>query len=334
MESKSILSTQWMEYCHVIYKDNKGLVVDPGFNVVGIAKELKALNLESVDILLTHCHFDHYVGVNDVLEMYPDANIYVHEASVPVFQHGNVWFEKQFGDPYIFNKTPIFYEPKMNIQGFELKVDWVPGHTIEHVLIHIVGEDSIIVGDTIFRTTIGRTDFFSANQMYLDETLKVFEAIDGNTTVYQGHDVPFKLQEAFDNNPFFTEWREQVTPVKETLNLDECEVDSNLDAKYKDHKDYESWLITQKLLMSIKSKVDLIPTEENGFYTSGWNWNKKIYQAFATEAWDELNDITKEEVNIYNYQVFMKYTLLAELRLINNKIKTDDIEKWFNIIKK
>ena len=67
-------------------------VIDPGGSADQILARIRKNNLDVKLILLTHGHFDHVLGVPDLLAVYPDLPVYITETDYPEARDGG-----QFG---------------------------------------------------------------------------------------------------------------------------------------------------------------------------------------------------------------------------------------------
>ena len=62
--------------CYIIYRDNKCIIVDPGSSSnIEILEFLKLNNLSPEYIFLTHEHFDHIWGLNDLKSIFLDLKV-------------------------------------------------------------------------------------------------------------------------------------------------------------------------------------------------------------------------------------------------------------------
>ena len=66
--------------CYLLYDETAGnaaAIVDPGGSADQILAKIKQDKLDVKMILLTHGHFDHVLGVQDILASYPDLPVYI-----------------------------------------------------------------------------------------------------------------------------------------------------------------------------------------------------------------------------------------------------------------
>jgi glyoxylase-like metal-dependent hydrolase (beta-lactamase superfamily II) len=163
MNSVIIPVTPFQQNCSLHWCENTGdaVIVDPGGEPDVILDTVAEQDVNPVKILLTHGHLDH-VGATETLRTRLD---------IPVFgpqQEDRFWFEllptqcEKFGFP----PTPAFVPDHWLEQGDivefgaeTLEVLHCPGHTPGHVVFFHRSSRLAIVGDVLFRNSIGRTDF-------------------------------------------------------------------------------------------------------------------------------------------------------------------------------
>lgn len=174
----------------LIDEDSKeAVIIDLGGDYTSVFEEIKRHNAALKYILNTHGHFDHVLGEKDA----QDA------ANVPVFVHEND-FDMVKNLPLQLTKFGFSdnIEPPSDIKTFtendvfkigdkEIKVIHTPGHTKGSVCF-LVGS-SLFSGDTLFYTSVGRTDFEGGSFAELSESIKekLFK-LDDDIDVYPGHD--------------------------------------------------------------------------------------------------------------------------------------------------
>ncbi len=195
--------------CYIVSEQGKAFIIDPGGDAGKIIKA--AGNSEVLYILLTHTHFDHIGGLNDVKNAFPEA-----KTAVSAFEHDWLYspqlnFSEDFGFTFVFKeKVDIKLEDGMTLDfaGTKIKVFHTPGHTPGSTCFYIekseTYENSILFsGDTLFRSSIGRTDFPGGDGRKIIESIKnKLMTLPDETVVYPGHDenTTIALEKKF--NPF------------------------------------------------------------------------------------------------------------------------------------
>ncbi len=125
-----VSSTTFSCNVYVCHKNDVTFIIDPGYFDNNLKNYLS--NFSNVKfILLTHCHFDHIMGINQILEMYPDIKIYAFCDELKNINDPNINGSISFlNKKYNLNKMPIpLDQVNKNIEGINFKVIKTPGHT-------------------------------------------------------------------------------------------------------------------------------------------------------------------------------------------------------------
>ena len=180
------------------YNENKeGFLVDPGCNPNGaIIDHIKKLGVNIVAILITHGHFDHIHALEEVCKEFPNANVYISidEANFLENPDLNLSGEDEVqADGYKY----LTYVPEHLIKvsdgeiikeaGFEIQVIATPFHTKGSVCYYVESEKALFSGDTLFFTTIGRTDLPTGSSRTIESSLAKLKALPDGIKVYPGH---------------------------------------------------------------------------------------------------------------------------------------------------
>ncbi len=156
--------TPFEQNCSIVWctATNKAAIIDPGGDVARIKAALAETGAVAEKIILTHGHVDHAAGAAALAE---DLGIPVegpHKADQFLLDELPVMAAKYgFADP-ARAVTPDRYLDEgdaLSVGELSFEILHVPGHTPGH-LVYVYRPASIaIVGDTLFRGSVGRTDF-------------------------------------------------------------------------------------------------------------------------------------------------------------------------------
>jgi glyoxylase-like metal-dependent hydrolase (beta-lactamase superfamily II) len=133
------------------------LIIDPADDCGEVIKYLRKRSMRPVAILVTHGHFDHIMGITEILNEYEDAQVYIHDNDKERLYNpklnGSVLTGREFS--LTKNILPIS-EGAMRAGEFGFKALHTPGHTQGGCVF--LFDDVCFCGDTIFAGSVGRTD--------------------------------------------------------------------------------------------------------------------------------------------------------------------------------
>lgn len=147
--------------------------------------------LTPVLLLNTHLHFDHSIGNNFVVHKYSLEPL-AHEADAffPLHQREQL---ESFGFQNIVDEPayPVTHfitdNQVLPLGNTSLKVIHTPGHSPGSVCFYFEEENILFSGDTLFRMSVGRTDFERGSLNELTESLKRLVTLPDKTKVMPGH---------------------------------------------------------------------------------------------------------------------------------------------------
>ena len=154
-------------------------------------------------ILLTHAHIDH-AGALGLLQARYDVPTYLPEAELPLFQtlphqgtmFGMPWLDRPCGriDHLVRDGDAV------QLGSTQLRFFATPGHTPGQGCWY--DDRDIIVGDTLFAGSIGRTDFPMSDPQLMVQSLRRLLDLPGHLRVHSGHGPSTTLAAELASNPF------------------------------------------------------------------------------------------------------------------------------------
>jgi len=156
----------------------KGVIIDPGDRPDKIMDAAEKMGMTPEAILLTHGHFDHILAVNHLKELNPGIKVYIHP--------NDNGMEQPYGYPSP-EATDLYVEGSVvKVGELEFKVLHTPGHTKGSVTLQC--ENVLFTGDTLFRGSMGRTDFPGGSDEEIFASLIRLSELEGDYDVCPGHE--------------------------------------------------------------------------------------------------------------------------------------------------
>lgn len=213
LQAIQIPVTPFQQNCALIWDAEtlRGTVIDPGGDVPRILAAIAQAGVTVENILLTHGHLDHAGGADALraaLGESQGAPVPVegpHEADAFLLA-GIAAQGRQYGIEGLANATPdrfLVEGETISIAGQPFGVLHCPGHAPGHVVFVNPELGFAVVGDVLFRGSIGRTDFPYGDHAALIEAIvtKLLPLGDGMRFLC-GHGPGSTFGEERRTNPF------------------------------------------------------------------------------------------------------------------------------------
>lgn len=177
------------------------VIIDIGNGAEKVLQALEVYHLNLKAILLTHGHYDHVAGVEQVRQA-TGAEVYIHEMDAHMLksEKDNLAWQLTTEEYLPVEKYHTLKDSDiLEISGHKIEVMYTPGHTSGGVCYLI--EDMMFSGDTLFKGSVGRTDL-GGNPNELMHSLKKIAALEKNYHVYPGHFEDSTLDKEKASNPY------------------------------------------------------------------------------------------------------------------------------------
>lgn len=167
----------------------EGFIVDPAGDVPKIIDRVSKYGFRPNAVVVTHGHFDHVLAMQEVCEHY-GIKSYIGAGEKEVLSSPDLNLTASFvGNPRTFDADVYLADgEEFSVAGYVIKVIETPGHTPGGVCYYIPDEKILFSGDTLFESSVGRTDFpggsMSAITRSISEKLMV---LPDDTRVLPGH---------------------------------------------------------------------------------------------------------------------------------------------------
>lgn len=211
MNIKRFMCNPLQENCYVVSDDTKEcVIIDCGCYYPNEKDALKNYisenSLKPIHLIATHGHLDHNFGNADIFQTY-GLKVEVCSEDAYLIEH----LPEQGAD--LFGMQIIEDQPEVGrwlndgdtitFGNHSLKVMQTPGHTPGSALLYCEAEHTVFTGDTLFRMSIGRTDFDGGSWQQMEQSLtNVVSKLPKETIVLSGHGPQSTIADELMYNPY------------------------------------------------------------------------------------------------------------------------------------
>ena len=184
--------------CGAYYDDERRTITD----------YISSQGLKPVRLLATHGHWDHNLGIDTIYQTY---GLRVEAAKEDEFIISDIPhnFQSIIGAPLRREYPAVgrFFTPDEVIRfgHHSLQVLKTPGHSPGSVVFYCAEERTAFTGDTLFRMSVGRTDFDGGSYTQLMSSLaNVLAKLPADTVILPGHGPQSTIDYELRYNPYLT----------------------------------------------------------------------------------------------------------------------------------
>lgn len=209
---KTFVFNPFQENTYVAYdsESREAMIVDPGMINDGEFSRIKDFisdNQLNVKIIaLTHMHLDHCVGANAASRLY-GAPIAASAADA-ILGVSIVGQATRFGiylpeSEAVRASIDLTDGYRFKVGEYDFCVIAVPGHSPGGIALYCAEQNVVFTGDSLFRSSIGRTDLPGGNSVQLvDSVRNKLLTLPPDTVVLPGHGPATTVGEERATNPF------------------------------------------------------------------------------------------------------------------------------------
>ena len=209
MQYRVIPVTPFEQNCTLLWceQTSQGAVVDPGGDLELILEQVAANGVELRKILITHAHIDH-AGA---------AGALARRLSLPIegpHPDDQFWIDALADQSRMFDFPEAEpFEPArwlahgdvVEVGEQQLEVRHCPGHTPGHVVFLHPRDRVALVGDVLFRGSIGRSDFPRGDHATLIRSIREqLLSLDDDVEFIPGHGPASTIGHERAHNPFLS----------------------------------------------------------------------------------------------------------------------------------
>ena len=197
------------ENCYVVSDETKEcVIIDCGAyyeaEKLAIEKYISANNLKPVHLIATHGHLDHNFGDAFITNTYglPLEIDTADESYVRAAEKQAAFFGITLTEPIATEIKTFSQGDHIKFGSHDIEVIETPGHSMGSVVFYIKDEKVAFTGDTLFRGSIGRTDFEGGSMLMIIQSLRMFVQFPDDLQLLPGHGQRTTMGYELSHNPY------------------------------------------------------------------------------------------------------------------------------------
>ena len=211
MNIKCFICNPLEENCYVVSDNSREcVIIDCGAyypeELEAIRRYIADNQLKPVHLLATHGHLDHNFGNAFIFSQY-GLKVEICAEDCQLVEHLPQQADSLFGMQIDENQPPVGRQLKdgdtVTFGTHTLQVLQTPGHSHGSCLFFCPEEAVAFTGDTLFRMSIGRTDFPEGSWSLMEHSLQnVVARLPQHTKVLAGHGPQSTIADELKYNPY------------------------------------------------------------------------------------------------------------------------------------
>jgi glyoxylase-like metal-dependent hydrolase (beta-lactamase superfamily II) len=197
----------WNSYLVYDSKSKEAAIIDVGGPIDTLISHIADSDLQLKYFLFTHCHYDHVMGLPNVREQFPEAEICLTKVAFEDMQIQKQWGVENLGQEWldVMNADPItkemldfdpstFPEPDIYLEdnqilklgNLSIRAMLTPGHSRGHMCFYV--DEALFSGDVLWYRTVGHTSFLGGSEADIIKSVRnLYRLLPDETIVYPGH---------------------------------------------------------------------------------------------------------------------------------------------------
>ncbi len=172
-------------------KTQECVVIDPSFGSEAVLDRIKKEGWKLKAVWLTHAHFDHLAGVEELMASIPDVVLAMHPADEIIRAKGGVANSATSSAGVSSPKPSIDLKDQMelSIGSYHFIVLHTPGHAPGHCCFYQPEAGWVFTGDLVFYHDYGRTDLIGSDPEALMRSIhEKILVLPDKTLIFPGHE--------------------------------------------------------------------------------------------------------------------------------------------------
>ena len=189
---RKVVNTVFNSCSYVIGDDEHSWLIDCG----DVDRILPLIKGRLCGVLLTHAHFDHTYGLNQLLAIFSDALIYTNAAGRDALMSDKLNFSRYYGDPFtllypenvivVSDGQSVFLYGDATARAFE-----TPGHS--PCCVTWMTGDSLFTGDSLIPGVKTVTNIPHSDKKLAEQSEARIRQLAEQCEIYPGHAAPSEL---------------------------------------------------------------------------------------------------------------------------------------------